>query len=564
MISFVSCGTPASLLQRLAAFVFLLYLVSGSHPGAVYAGTYDVTYSAGAATWRSDVYGQSGSNPYTWTTNGLCGMGVFCTWGVTDDGHGNRVAYSGEVHAESPITAHFTWIPDYTGELPPKSVVVYEHTETTYIDGGSGGGGSGDCNAPLDHPTDMPLLASFGPYRPPDIYGHQKTSYRYSIKQNPGYGFDRTCTPTAHAEGAGQIGPPDINGGGMATAVYFAKVATIDIGLHGTTFTYPNGSPYSGKDNILIGQKCIAGLYVGGNVPDPITFGNHNWTVQGDYFFGMEFGQNNDTGGPITWPPLYVRMSLPNPEWYWLIGGDYGATRTVSCVADALVNGENIGSIQVDKDVQVWNPYFDTRNLIDGKVTIESQPLGFDLLKCGDNTGLGFEMDGAVGTPALFVDAYGDKGVWGWAQLCKLYRDVGPAPTVQTIMTDYQLDSNFLYHVGASSVPDPPGVPYDADSTDRVHKFGGFDDSPQVGINGSNIYVDVHDSFRLYMMYLPPDSGSGVSWVPLLRVDWGWDATASRPIGGGWTPTPPGTVSHNPQQMKYPPVPQWTERYHSG
>lgn len=83
-------------------------------------------------------------------------------------------------------------------------------------------------------------------------------------------------------------------------------------------------------------------------------------------------------------------------------------------------------------------------------------------------------------------------------------------------------------------------------------------DDPDYPLLGSATSASVNDSFRMYVMYLPP--GSGSMYVPLGYFDWSWSAGESRASTGvpwPYTSDPVGSAS-GPSWTKTATHPQWS------
>ena len=228
------------------------------------------------------------------------------------------------------------------------------------------------------------------------------------------------------------------------------------------------------------------------------------------------------------------------------------------CLRGKRVIPVTLGDVSATASVGVWKPYFATKNLQLGTVT-DSFAMGHGTIASGGESS-GFSLYGAVGTPAFFVAQGKGTGMWSFAQLCKLYRDTDPW-RVGTKMADYQLDSAFPYNPTAG-VGDVPGAWNVADSTADKSRFYPFDDTPTTSYTIYDAGVTVHDNFRLYMMYQPPDAGNGTQYVPLLEELWGWDVSVQRKADNSWT-LPLGKV-HYDGEIINPPYPEWNDVFLSG
>lgn len=162
----------------------------------------------------------------------------------------------------------------------------------------------------------------------------------------------------------------------------------------------------------------------------------------------------------------------------------------------------------------------------------------------------GMHFFGAVGTQDMFrITPTGPgTGQWAFWQLCNIneaehYLLAGPSVNSTN---GFELDNDL-----------PVGGTYNADSTDTAHTQHDDTDSPDVDILSPTNNIVIHDKFQTYLMYLPP--GGDSQWVPLDRLEWFWDVNIT-PAGTGWTPSPPGSITTNPDQ-RWATHPTWTEKY---
>lgn len=514
-------------------------------PLAAHAGHYDVVYSGGR--WTQTYLGSPAS-----LQNGIDGSYASNAWGHEDYVALNSYMFPEQTFADmdcsGDITATFTWKPDNISDLPPKSAVITEFADADWYGYGIPGTAiSGNCFNPLGG---SPVIYSYGE-------GESWPATKYWVKDDPGTSFQVVCTPMAEASAS--AGGSSFYGYGIATVEYRAAADPVTVTLQGTT------KDSDGSDNILIGQGCTASV----NVSSPAGVGISGWIISGPTFSRFAIGANQNTGAAIPAPDPYVAHIDEHPHFFWRKGGDYGSAETVQVAGtaywtDSVGGWHSIGNVTAQKKVNVWNPYVGDANFEIGPVTSTADGVmttSGDGVQAGGDPGTGvmdgFKFQGAVGTPALFKSR--GAGVWAWLQLCKLYRDYGPNGD-GTKMTDYFLDTSFPYNTSAASGT-TPGTPSPADSTEGVPDYYPFMDSPlqeTLPISGS---VSVNDTFRLYMMYNPPDAGNGTDWVPLLVELWGWKADATRIPGlNNWWPIPFGLVYYWGHQM-YPEHPSWTSRF---
>lgn len=82
-------------------------------------------------------------------------------------------------------------------------------------------------------------------------------------------------------------------------------------------------------------------------------------------------------------------------------------------------------------------------------------------------------------------------------------------------------------------------------------------DSPTTFLQESWDYLDRRDEFSTYLMYTPVGDGDVIP-VPLLRIDWYWQARATRAANGNWV-MDTGSASHsiNPTAVSTYLHPEW-------
>ena len=457
------------------------------------------------------------------------------------DANGNRVSYHGDATADQPMTAHFVWNPGYLGEEPPKNAIVYQLATARYIDSGNQGG-HGQCSTTLPHEVDAPTYAGGSPYGPPPkIIGHVKTGRKYFVRADPGYTFDESLTPTAHVEGDGIVGPPDVQGTGMASVSYFAQATPVFIAtssLHNNT-------------SILIGQKFNAYLETG-------TYEQNNWewvAPDEDSVF------QRYSGGDLLKGCGYI--SGRGVKWYWNKDGSYH----IACSADVITITGEILHVTADKDVTVQAPYYYYGSIAGNSVYVKGNKVvggndpapddNPDIVRAGRdvNTDPGMHFEASVGTPDLYRDE--GTGSFQFVQLVNLTKQGYPthwqAPTTLSTYGTFQLD-NIEPYAGpfpAGAIEGDPPTP----NLPNPQFLEKAEDSPDFGID---TYVKFHIDFEanMYLMYLPP--GEYSQWVPLHKHVWNWNADASRAnLGQGWSPATLGPVTNGSNVRCYV-HPQWT------
>ena len=175
----------------------------------------------------------------------------------------------------------------------------------------------------------------------------------------------------------------------------------------------------------------------------------------------------------------------------------------------------------------------------------------------------GYELQIAVVTPDLFTQGGTEFGSWGWLQLCQLNVTQGGTGTRMAVP---ELDSSFPYNNTAGVAN---GVPGSTNNPQRLKNgnpaYSAFTDSPDEQYNNYWLNYDLglsfDNNFNLYVMYEPPDSGTGVNYVPVDMYKWEFEASMTRPsLSGSWTPNPPGSVK-DLGSAPYPSYPYWTSKF---
>lgn len=192
----------------------------------------------------------------------------------------------------------------------------------------------------------------------------------------------------------------------------------------------------------------------------------------------------------------------------------------------------------------VWLPYY--------SMGANVGPVGIygDILRAGGPTldPPGIRFVGAVGTPALFQPI--GVGKWEFVQLCNLLHQqwswFSPLPNTSSTGGSFWLDNQCPYD-----------TPSSAGSTANNPLSDETSDSPQMTLFSWAVHAKAQDSFQMFMLYLPP--GFDVQWAPLARLDWQWNADASK-SGSLWTPNPPGAVTAN-GSSRCTVHPTWTSVY---
>ena len=483
-------------------------------------GHYSVIYSGGNLT-SSDPsatasYSTGSSSNYGDTSY----SGSISGTGYNTGGAGISVRLSGGVRAK------FTWQADpaYPGSPAPAQVTVIERCTSSWSINGYADGVSGQS------------ATGFGQQNGPTSASGGATSGSVSgIGSASGGGAEFTiqCSPTALVSG-GQ-GDSYICSRGTVSFDYTAT--PVMMSLAGTTF-----NTLDKKDTMLIGQQCTASLSglpavfaPGGSLQNNVSY---SWAVSGTAFHewrqttpqvGNNFPNPNASFyDPITGQPSLPtpnQLTLPTPQWHW--NDPMANGEKVTCTATLTPPSGQGSAITITVSPQTVNvqvPAFSASNTV-GKGYVgpynDSTTLS---LYVGPTPPLiaDKKMQGSTWRTSVTMPAspnYSGAGYFGYAQLAT----PGEYVTINGVeissdATDEGegLDNIFPYQL--TNIP----ARFTADST--PYDSG---DSPALSLNASFSAVRLRDSFKVYLMFMPP--GTGSNWVPLAEGEWATYASSANP-----------------------------------
>ena len=464
--------------------------------------------------------------PYSDGTYG----GQYYASGGSDANGGNPT--SGTVTCSGGIKATFTWTnggdPNNT---PPKCVIITESCTVGWSGQASGGAtATGNCTNPLGGYS---ILELPGP-------GYTWRWTRYTVQNDPPATLTVSCSPEADAQAAGSGAPYSSSNSG-ASVVYSASISPFIILPTG-------GIGPSDARKLLIGQQFSATL------GSPLTPTSWNWTVSGGSPFKNWAASDNSAVytplGPETGYSLVCNFAKPDSV-------------SVSCAAHLAVPSDASPSGGLDvtatQTLTTVKPSAQL-SIICGIVTdlpTSTNPTNVQLQQYyrypPDGNAYGIAWYGLITTPAAYVTS-GDYGSWNWTQL---------------ITASRQEKNNGVYWQFAVDTTSPPTVINGTQVLDGTYPYGyfwypangatpapGSADSPQQSLDPSNAISEynVTDSFKDYLMYLPP--GSGSIPVPLQENDWFWHFQALKNASSIWS-----TNSKNAQWgyvADFPAFPVWT------
>ncbi len=431
--------------------------------------------------------------------------------------YGNPDDKGGQVDCSGEIDTVYTWQPapgqTMTTDPPPASVVVQEDcTAKTNGSSGSSVPVTGVCDTGLG--VSLPPSQLQGATIP---LGIQCSATRYKVMAG-GPTVKLACSPRAQCSGLYA----------QCEVRYTPAIFPVTVSLGGTT------KDSSGNQNILIGQRCQGSLSAG-----PASLSNYQWVVPGQVFgkFNVATDQSWAYASNLFTDPDWIKAT---PQWCW----SKDETQTVSCTAQASINGQVIGTVTGQQQVTIWAPYYYFGNDTGG-VFINPYSAASWTLQATAITNVsirGTNWQGRVSTPPLF--STGASGAWNFVQIItpgrfKTLTSGGSMDCTENGNTG--LDTSYPYPAGqdASGHTSDPFLAllngWSADDT--LHQTG---DSPSTWLDDTISNENVDENFQVYMMYLPP--GSSSQWVPLHQFQWRWYASDSIP-GVSWTSWVPGTFA---------------------
>ena len=471
--------------------MFLLLFSSVLLPSAHAAPHYDaVVKSVGTVHYAFNGYDENFPYGEVDVPGSGSGGGTEATFGTENDG----TVHHGEVTCTGTITIGYTWNDDGDpNNLPPPMVYVQETSSADWF-GGSPDAGPihGSCHSGLDHEQ------SFSSPQ----YSYVSGS-RYTIINNPGMYFERSCSPSAEVYGGGGA-PPNSPSGFIDAEVYYGVAVTeIRVNLAGVT---QQGS----QKLVLTGQLVTASL-VGAQLV--------NWNVSGAVF-------------------NFFKSTSPTPANPC---GEKGFTTADFSALnfDFFTKDEDIVEVYAVADVQTpyetfhlnvpADPIHSHKPTTLWKVT--SQITQFDV------GGYGPVLDPGAFGPSDEA-AHNDGQEWKVDVTVPPPFSGGDGCFSQNVTT-----ARFAYYIGATQPPyrqvDPyngiegldVGFPYQ-DIIWSVPNPGLAGDSPQQSVRRPFKKVMATDSMATWAMYKPTASPTSrvpsSSWIPLQNYTWGWSGEANQ------------------------------------
>ena len=409
------------------------------------------------------------------------------------------------------MTATYTWVPGADNEPEPKSVIVAITADVNatgktvapgvvnYADADCGLTGAGIKTFKTSYPGPFPgnILAFAG-----------SGGTQHEVKGTGSV----TATTTFSGSTSGQLN------------VSFSSTATpVRIVLTGTTLDAAE------NHHALIGQKISATLSGG-------TFTNYNWTVPGEKFDGYSLSTTSYPTSPysVVFTAFNsAKLNTSNPGWNWY---KQPGTVTIICSADFMTSS-GVKQVTAEKVVEVHVPTYsqpriNTSSLVSIGEFINTTG-GLSLYAGGPTsppgtpgrkwTPPGMICSSRMGLPAPFTI----NGIWGFAQLITPRRVEVKSNGDRYQRPNYGnegLDNSFPYKFVLQPETPPWATVIGAANTADLRQM---EDSPGTGVYNSFSQILIeNETFKIYLMFLPP--GAGSQWVPLHQVGWKWNANANR------------------------------------
>jgi len=304
--------------------------------------------------------------------------------------------------------------------------------------------------------------------------------------------------------------------------------------------------PNSAK-SLLIGQQFGASLNSGS-----LTQTSWNWTVSG----GSPFKNSVASDASAVYTPLGSETGSTLTCYFAKPG-----TATVNCAAHLALPAGSVPAGGLDVTVTQTITVEKPSALLDvaiGTVTdlpSSTNPTDVQLQQVyrypPDGYAYGITWRGTITTPSAYVTS-GAYGSWNWTQLMTASR---------------QEKNNGVYWQFAVNTTTPPTRINNTQVLDGMYPYWnewypsdgtrtGNSDSPAQPLDPSNAIreYDVSDSFKDYLMYQPP--GSGSLPVPLKESGWYWQFQALKDASNAWS-----TGGKNAQWGfvgDFPSFPVWT------
>ena len=476
--------------QGLLTLLFVLAAIGSAiaQGGTGPAGWTDQSYRAGAVTVR---FNSSGGTK---------------AWNTPDETYmeGSLTSQTGTattIKTAGTYTLKFVWNGGSANAPAPTSVILHTTSHASWS--GPAAITSGSCDDGLGDPT----VSGSGT--------GSSSGEKWEVMDGSSGTVTKTVTISASVSATGTAAT---NGPLRLSKGVGGVVITPVLSLVGTTYA-------NGRDNILIGKDCSATLTVSG-LP---TLQNFVWNVSGDTFKFYE-AHGGSSGFARVTEMIPADWTQATPTWHWRSDN----TENVWGQADVYVNGVSIGSIIATKPITVWCPYYACGYNIGGVYVWNSPVLGICVQAINVNPPAppiksGISWTGQAFPQDLFQ--LNGTGIWAFVQLIRPGRSY-----VSDIDGTHSNPNNGLLGLDTSYPYAPDGGVFAADNSNSgiaddnsIYSSG---DSPGSGLNDHITSISINEGFKTYMVYRP-DYLHGNQWVPLHRILWNWNSSATRP-GNSW------------------------------
>ncbi len=455
-------------------------------------------------------------------------------WGCGPAAYGPQ-----SITCSGAITSTFAWVPDALGDNPPDQVVIQETCYANWHGFGTSAAPTGSSNNGLGFAEVTSVNGNNA--------GGPSSGPRYMIVSGTTSLTITTSPSASDSVPSGQL---------YANITYSSSAAPVSIDLSG-------GIGTNWAKRYLIGQQVSAYLETGGLLASYV-----HWSIVGgkpfsDYVVGDRAVYDNSNppqllGYVADGYGLFVPQdgNLTDLTIFYLYAKSESST--VACVAHldvpAGAKPESGLDVSAVRTCSVEAPSFWHEESI-GTAAIKPVPFpGLYLANAvyadpniGGFQGSGTYWAGSVNTPGDYLATYGD-GNWQFTQTLvpDFERTVYNAPKTFSLNATTQIDVRFNY----------AGQSWTGNNTKHL-----TDDRP--GMPFGSGFSMVHDKMvcQVYMMYKP--GGSGSRFVPLMMLNWHWDATAVVNGNGVWTTTANDSPSITPGP-NFPDPPQWVRNIIEG
>ena len=407
--------------------------------------------------------------------------------------------------SQGTVTPTLTWTAD-SGDttLPPApdpaQAVIYVSISAS-IDGNNGRGTSPQHTSASD---------SFGDSFPTTISGTVQTTSgafcHLATMSNSG-GSTQVPLPAIALNAA--CSTDGSNQGG--TTILNVVTTPLNIVLTGVTVD-------SGKNNILVGQGCTAGWFIGQGQRIYATLSDWHWTVSAS---DNTFQSWNGNSGRLPVAAVLGPGLLTNPIAHWYRSDLTQMSETVSCTA-TCTPPPGTGSPF---------PVTSTQKVIVQVPTLTASGTGsYMQVNKKAPKDLEYELWGSMDWNATFQTPTSPAFGQGTIELVQI---ATPYQSDTTNTTPPKFEQGPHYGVPFMDF----GCPYNNHlCTEAAQPYADSDNPGQQLTVGGQIYaISASDSsvYTDFIMYLPP--GTDTQWVPLASFNWNTNGKATLPSSGQWS-----------------------------